>query len=369
MRIAAVRAIPVDIPYHKPFVIAGGPSTVATHVIVKITSDDGTVGIGEAAPMTSYSEETQADIIHAVERFLGPAVVGRDPLDLELIHELMERHLPGHHFAKAAVDLACYDLAGKTLGVPVYKLLGGLYRTKIPLAWAVGMDGIDAMVAEAVEFAGRGFETIKVKIGNDPRKDLEVVAAIRDAIGPKVGLRVDANQGYTPTVAIQVLRRMEKYDLQLIEQPVPRWDLDGMARVAAALDTPIMADESMFGPNDAINLIRFHACDIINIKIMKPGGLYNSKKVAAIAEAADIPCLVGSMIETGVGTAAGVHFAASTRNIAYPCELIGPMMLKDDVIKEDIYSANYVRGYLEAPGGPGLGVRLVENLEGMAAHV
>ncbi|HEX6971135.1 MAG TPA: enolase C-terminal domain-like protein, partial [Limnochordia bacterium] len=262
--------------------------------------------------------------------------------------------------AKAAIDIAAHDLAAKTLGLPVHRLLGGAVRRRVPLAWAVGLGSTEEMVREAQQYVARGFRTIKLKIGRDPRQDLQNVAAVREAIGPEIALRVDANQGYTVDVAIPTLRRMEAYDLQLIEQPVPRWDLSGMAKIAAALDTPILADEAVFDAHDAWRVIREQAADLINIKIMKPGGLYPSKQVAAVAAAAGVPCLVGSMIEMGPGTAAGLHFAASTPNVLYPSELIGPVMLAGDVICEDRFAPSAVPGYLEVSDEPGLGVSLLD---------
>ncbi|HYG59056.1 MAG TPA: enolase C-terminal domain-like protein, partial [Symbiobacteriaceae bacterium] len=356
-----IEAFPVDIPYHKPFVINGGPSYVGDHVITRVRTDEGIVGYGEGAPMVSYSDETQKDLLNGVLDYLAPAVAGLDPFDLEAIHHTMEAVLPGHHFAKASIDLALYDIMGKKLGVPVYKLLGGKVRDRIPIAWVVGIGPIDEMLADAVHHIGTyGFGTLKLKIGREPKKDLEMVRAIREAIGPNVKIRVDANQGYDVATAIRTLRQMERYDLELVEQPVPKWNILGMAEVAAALDVPIEADESMFGYHDAMTLIRLRAADIINIKIMKPCGLYGSKKVAAVAEAAGVTCLVGSMVEFGPGTAAGLHFAAANSVVAHACEMVGGMFFKGDVVEEDFSLKAVVDGCLPVPEKPGLGITLKE---------
>jgi L-Ala-D/L-Glu epimerase len=359
MRITRIEAFTADINYIKPFVINGGPSYVGDHVLTRVHTDEGIIGYGEGAPMVSYSDETQKDILNGVLDYLAPAVVGMDPFDLEAIHHRMEQVLPGHHFAKASIDLALYDIMGKKLNVPAYQLLGGKVRDRIPLAWVVGIGSTDEMVEEAVSYVGRyGFETVKLKIGREPAKDLDVVREVRAALGPSVKIRVDANQGYDVATAIKTLRKMEQYDLELVEQPVAKWNILGMAEVAAALDTPIEADESMFGYHDAMTLIKLKACDIINIKIMKPCGLYGSKKVAAVAEAAGLTCLIGSMVEFGPGTAAGLHFAAAHRVVAHACEQVGGFLFAGDVVEEDFGLSAVVGGSLKVPEGPGLGITM-----------
>ncbi|HYF76343.1 MAG TPA: enolase C-terminal domain-like protein, partial [Symbiobacteriaceae bacterium] len=253
------------------------------------------------------------------------------------------------------------DIMGKKLNVPAYQLLGGKVRDRIPLAWVVGIGSIDEMVEEAVSYVKKyGFETVKLKIGREPAKDLDVVREVRSALGPTVKIRVDANQGYDVSTAIKTLRKMEQYDLELVEQPVAKWNILGMAEVAAALDTPIEADESMFGYHDAMTLIKLKACDIINIKIMKPCGLYGSKKVAAVAEAAGLTCLIGSMVEFGPGTAAGLHFAAAHRVVAHACEQVGGFLFAGDVVEENFGLSAVEGGSLKVPEGPGLGITMKE---------
>jgi o-succinylbenzoate synthase len=359
MKIVEVRAHTVTLRYRRPFVIAGGASPSATNVIVTLRGDDGQVGYGEAAPMTAYSGETAGNIQSVLEEHFFPMLPGRNPLDLEALHADMDRRLSGHSFAKAAIDFACYDLAGRSLGLPVYALLGGKFRDRVPLAWAVGLGTVEEMVAEAVTYARAGFPTIKLKIGLDAALDLQVVREVRRAIGPEVAIRVDANQGYDRITAERTLPRMEEEGLQLIEQPIPRWDIDGMAALCRALTTPIMADESLYSLQEAMHLVQRGAADIFNIKLLKPGGLYRSRQVAAVAEAAGIPCIVGSMPEMGVGTAAGLHFAAATRAVSYPSELIGPLMFDGDILAGNpLGDLSRVPGYLAVSDAPGLGVGL-----------
>ena len=362
MKIAEVMTAVVHMPFYKEFHISGGGSPGATHVLVKVVSDDEVEGIGEAAPLTAYSDESYGTIEHVISEFLRPALLGKDPMDQELIEAHLDMAIPRHTFAKAAVDMALYDLVGKALGLPAYKLLGGLYRREVPQAWSIGIADTEEMVKEAVHFVEMGFHAIKIKIGRNPEEDLGHLAAVREAIGPKVKLRVDANQGYRSGEALSILRKMEKYDLEYIEQPLPRWDIEGLAALVAALDTPILADESAFTPQDVINLVRRRAADLINIKVAK-SGLSKGKRMAAIAEAAGMPCMVGSMIELGPGTAAGVHFAAATRNVTHPSELVGPLLFKDDVLERKIFSAEPRGGYWQVSDEPGLGIKLQEDID------
>lgn len=361
MKIASSSIRFVTRRYRRPFVIAGGESVEATNVVVTLVGEDGTRGFGEAAPMTAYSGETAAGIAAALEELLLPTIAGANPLDMEAIHGRMDARVHGNSYAKAAIDFACYDLAGKALGVPVTQLLGGRVRDRIPLAWAVGLGTVGEMVAEAAQYADAGFGTIKLKIGRDPELDLEVVRQVRAAIGPETAIRVDANQGYDTITARRVLPKMEAFDLQLIEQPLARWNLEGMAELCRRMDTPIMADESLHSLQDAFELARRGAADILNIKLLKPGGLYRSKQVAAVAEASGLACLVGSMPELGLGTAAGAHFAASAAVVRYPSELIGPLMFDGDILAGNPFGElQRVPGALTVPDGPGLGVELLD---------
>jgi o-succinylbenzoate synthase len=357
MRITEVLAYPVEMPYIKPWVISGGPTSVAANVLVQIVADNGLAGVGEGSPVPAYGDETQGTILHAIRDNLAGVLIGRDPFDEEAIFHAMDKRLHGHHFAKSAIDLALYDLRGKALGVPVYQLLGGIYRDKIELIEGVGLGDTETRVREAVEAVQKGFTIIKMKISGNPELDIEQVGAVRAAVGPKIRLRLDANQGYRSGDCLPVFKKLESFGLDYIEQPLPRWDLDGQAALAAALDTPIMGDESCYTPEDVMTLIRHKAVDIVNIKIMK-SGLFRSRKIAAIAEAAGLPCMIGSMVELGVGTAAGVHFGIATPAVTYACELVGAAFLVDDVCEGNPYTVIPPDHCWRVPAGAGLGVTL-----------
>jgi L-Ala-D/L-Glu epimerase len=356
MRIKQVIAYPVDLPYIEPWVISGGPTGVAANVIVQVISDDGIVGIGEATPVPAYGDETQESVLHAIRDHLAGGLIGRDPWEDEALWLEMDRRLHGHHFAKAALDIALYDLRGKALGLPVYQLLGGKVRDKVECVGGVGLGATEERVRKAVKEVEQGHRVLKMKISGDGDLDVEQVGAIRAAVGPKIHMRLDANQGYRSGSCLPVFKKLEQFGIDWFEQPIPRWDLDGLAYLAAALDTPIMGDESCYTPEDIITLVRHRAVDIVNIKIMK-SGLSRSKKIAAIADAAGIPCMVGSMGEFGIGSAAGVHFAIATPAVKYPCE-VGSTHLAEDVAEGNPYCVQPPERAWPLPEGPGLGITL-----------
>jgi len=357
LEIAKVAAFPVKMTFSIPFSVSTfSIPTVRSHVVVVIHTDEGISGVGETVPTPVFHEETVESILHNIKNYYGPALIGEDPFNVEGIMDKFDRILTGNPFARAAIDFALYDIMGKKTGIPVCMLLGGCYRDRYPVVWAVSLSSkTENIVREVTERVEMGFRTMKIKVGGDPDEDLNRLRIVRETVGSEVAIRVDANQGWTADKAIKIIRKMEKYDLQLVEQPVAAWDLEGMARVAKAIDTPVMADESLFSPQTAMRIIRLEAADILNIKVMKPGGLYNSKKIAMMAEAAGIPCLVGSMIEAGVGTAAGAHFAAANRVVSYPSETIGPCYFETDIVKEDMKPKD---GFIRVPTKPGLGVEL-----------
>jgi len=356
MQITKVACIPVDIPYRKTFRISGGGVDVNNNVLVMIVADDGLTGIGEATPLPAYSEETQGTVIHIIRDVLGPALIGQDPRQLDRLDDLMEATISHHPFAKGALSIALYDLVGKALGVPAYQLLGGKRHDRIGFNATVGIAPLEEMVADAVALVNQGFRDIKIKIGHDLKDDLARLRAIRKAVGPDIAIRVDANQGYRSGDALPALRQMESIGLLWIEQPVPRWDLDGMARLARELETNILADESVFTPADVLTLARHEAADVINIKVNKYG-LGNARRMAAVAAAAGLPCMVGSMMTMGVSVAAGLHFCAAN-DFPYTSELDGALLLADDVLAGNPYNVAPAEKFWPVPDGAGLGVTL-----------
>jgi muconate cycloisomerase len=281
----------------------------------------------------------------------------------------MDKAVKGYPYCKAAIDGALYDVVGKALKVPAYQLLGGLFRDRVPIAHSLGLMEIDKAVEEAMQAKSEGVKTIKLKCGIDPKRDVELVKQIRKAIGPDLNICTDANQGYpTAKAAVKITKAMEEYNLLYMEQPVE--GLDAMAEVARRVDTPIMADESAWTPQDVIEIVQKKAADIISIYTTKPGGMFRAKKVAAVAEAAGFRCNVNGSVETGVGNAANLHLAASTGVVTYGCVVpvstpkgkgkggIAGIYYQDDIITEPF---DYSDGDVIVSSKPGLGIELDED--------
>ena len=217
--------------------------------------------------------------MHMINDNFCPLLVGEDPFRIEHIHTLMDKCAKGHFYAKAAIDMALYDVVGKVLDTPVYNLLGGLYRDKIPIAHSIGIMPVQQGVDEALKVVDEGMKTIKLKIGLDPVRDVDMVRSVRQAVGPSIAITVDANEGYTtPSEAIRVLKQIDDYDVLFCEQPVV--GIDAMARVAQAVSIPLMADESAWTPEDVLRILEKKAAELISLYPTKPGGLFCAKKVA-----------------------------------------------------------------------------------------
>ena len=259
-----------------------------------VESDSGITGVGEACTDIGFFGEPLEEVQSAIDLYLGPKLLGKDPFDREQL--LYEIDFPGNSCAKSGIDLALHDLLGKALDLPVCNLIGGSQRRQVLAVMEVAGGAPDGMARQCVEWVEQGVRGFKAKVGGIPEEDAERLEAIRSAVGPEIMLRADANQGYTPKEAIRLCRLCERrgVGLELLEQPVPKWDLAGMAQVRAAVDALIEADEAAYTPHDVVQIIRAQAADVINIKIAKAGGLYQSKKIAAVAEAAGLECVIGT---------------------------------------------------------------------------
>jgi L-alanine-DL-glutamate epimerase-like enolase superfamily enzyme len=352
MRITDVQAFPVQIPFRRPFGVKRGSSPTSDHVLVRVVTDDGVAGWGEAAPNPLYSEERMETVLTMARGPIKQVIAGRDPLERELLLRDLDEALMGNSFAKAALDEALHDLVATQLGIPVAQLLGGIVRELIPLAMPLGIGDVATTVADAEAFVAAGFATLKLKVGRDPSADLERLRAVRNAVGPGVKLRVDANQGFSEG-DLPILRAMEAVGLEYIEQPLPRWNVRGMSRVAKALDVPIMADESAFTEQDVLELIDHGAADGVIIKVAK-SGFSHAQGIATVASAAGMLVEVSEMGASSVGLAAGVHFAASLRTLSYACEIIAPM-LYERMPWDKTKLLSEVAGW-RVPRLPGLGV-------------
>jgi muconate cycloisomerase len=360
LTIGDVRLIVADIPVSRPHHMSFTTLTAVNFVFVRIETQEGLVGWGEAACLggPTWSEESAESIAATLERYVIPWLVGRDAAQLEALRLEMARRVQGNPFARAAVEMALWDLNGRALEVPVHRLLGGRVRDRVPLSWSLAVAGGDAELAEAREKVARGHRIFKVKTAAHPvAVDVGRVRAIREAVGPDVRLRVDANQGWDRPTALRAIRAMEPYDLDFVEQPVPRWDLDGLAEIARSVSVPIMADESCASPQDALGIARRGGVSILALKLTKSAGLASTMAIARLAEAAGLGCYVGCMIETSLGTAAYLQAALAAAPVTWGCELFGPLLLRGDVVREPV---RYADGCILALDGPGLGVDVDE---------
>src|SRR6266571_9103695 len=246
MKIADVRVIQADIPVERPHKMSFTTLEAVNFVFVRLETANGMVGWGEAACLggPTWSEESSESVAATIERYIAPWLIGRDATGLEALRLEMARRVQGNPFARAAVEMALWDLNGKALGVPVHRLLGGRVRESVPLSWSLAVESSDAEVAEARAKVALGHRIFKIKTAAHPvAHDVERVRRLREAVGPDVSLRVDANQGWDRPSALRAVRALEPYGLDFVEQPVPRWDLDGMAEIGRRVDVPIMADE------------------------------------------------------------------------------------------------------------------------------
>ena len=366
MKITRIDTRIVEIPVKSPYVYSHGVLTAFSNVLVWVHTDEGVVGVGEASfvPGGGVSEETPESTKPMIDRYFAPQLLGEDPFDLERIHHKMDAAVPRNLIAKCGIDLALWDLMGKALDKPVCKLLGGVFDPKVLCTYTLSIDTPERMAEQALLRKRQGYKALVIKIGREPAGDLERLRLVRDAVGDELSIRLDANEAYWPDQAILIIRQMEKYHPEFVEEPVKRWDLDGMARVAQAVDTPISSDESNSSIDTVTRIIQKRAADIINIKISKNGGLYRSKKIAALAEAAGIPCIVGGANTYEVGRQACRHFAVSTAQAqmgmgSEGCAPASQSKIDDVTMRvltyEDVTAG---KGYVEVIPGPGLGVAL-----------
>ena len=368
MKITGVETRIVEIPVRNPYVFSHGVLKTFSNVLVWIHADRGLRGIGESSfvPGGGVSEETPESTKPMIDHYLAPALIGEDPFDLERLNQKMDAVVPRNLAAKCGIDLALWDLMGKALEQPAYKLLGGSFDLQVLCTYTLSIDSPERMAEQASLRKNQGYKTLVVKIGRDPATDLERLALVREAVGEEVNLRLDANEAFWPEQAIGIIRRMERYHPEFVEEPVKRWDLDGMAKVARSVGVPISSDESNTSLESVMKIIQKGAAGIINIKISKNRGLTRSKKIAALAEAAGIPCIVGGANTYEVGRQACRHFAVSTpqAQMGMGSEGCAPASQSkiDDVTKavmtyEDVTRGN---GFVGVLPGPGLGVELDE---------
>jgi muconate cycloisomerase len=354
LKIKSVEAFKLSLPV-KPENLSFGRIDRIDYVIVRVEAGKFT-GYGEAATLQGprWSEESKETIYEIVENYLARIVVEKETSEFRKIVNLMEDNVQGNNFAKAAVEMAILDALGKELDTPVYSILGGKYRDSIPLSWTIANNDPEIDAKESIKMVGKGWRILKIKVGSLPlKKELERISSVREAVGDDVSLRIDVNQGWKLNQAIAALESLKKNTVDLLEQPLPKWDTDGAAVVAGRTDIPIVADESLCTVQDAIELIQRRAAGVFAYKLTKMGGMTNAQITNSIARRYGIDSYIGCMIETSIGTAAYLNFAAAIPELEYGCELFGPLRIKDDVVTKKI---EYRNGNVLVPNGPGLGI-------------
>lgn len=332
MKITDVRLAKISIPLRVPFKTALRSVDSVEDVIVEVVTDTGEVGYGEAPPTGVITGDTTGAIIGAIRDHIAKSIIGKDIDDLEDVLQTIQKCIVHNSSAKAAVDMAVYDLYGKLYKIPVHKLLGSA-RNKIVTDITISVNPPEQMAVDTHDAIKRGYDCLKVKVGVDPELDVARLSAVRAAAGDNVLIRIDANQAWSPKQAVRILNAMQEKGLQieLVEQPVKAADVEGLKFVTERSYVPVLADESVFSPEDALKIMQVHAADYINIKLMKCGGIYNALKIISAAEVYGVECMLGCMLEGKVSVNAAVELACA-KKIITKIDLDGPVLCKEDPI-------------------------------------
>ncbi len=359
MKIKDIELYRLSVPLKRPFKTALRTVDAAEALIVKVLTDTEHSGYGEAPPTAVITGDTLESVAGAVERFIKPKLVGMDVSNLEGIMERIETSMVHNTSAKAAVDMAVYDLYGKLYHAPLYRLLGG-YRQFLETDVTISLNEVGVMVEDSVRAVEDGYGILKVKVGGGFPADLERVRQIRKAVPPEVRLRVDANQGWTAKESVRIIRAMEEegLDIELVEQPVRAGDVEGLKFVTDHVATEILADEAVFSVQNAVDIIQLRAADLINIKLMKTGGIYNALKICGLAETYHVSCMIGCMLETNVAITAAAHFAMAKRNVTL-VDLDGPALSRYNPVQG---GALFDGSRITLTEAPGLGISAIEGL-------
>lgn len=357
MRITRFELFPLRIRLKAPFVTSLGELTEVESVVLRASTDDGTIGWGECNPFWSINGETQETCM-AVGKHLAKALIGHHAEDIEGAHRIMDRLIFGNSSIKSAFDIALHDIAGQAAGVPLYRFLGGTMNRDLITDYTVSLGSPEKMAKDAQVIVRNGFTVIKVKLGAGAAEDIARIRAIREAIGNGIPLRIDANQGWTPEIAIQVLNALSSFNIQHCEEPIPRWQFMQMRSVKEASSIPIMADESCCDHHDAERLIALGACQRFNIKLGKSGGLFKARKIITLAEAAGMEVQIGGFLESRLAWTAAAHLALSSDAVQF-CDMDTPLMFTADPVRSGIsYGPG---GIISTPELPGLGAVIDPN--------
>jgi muconate cycloisomerase len=360
MRIASIETVVFDLPTTRPHKLAMATINQQGLVLVRIRDEDGNEGLGEASVIPHYGAETVEAIQLVIDRYLAPPLIGADPALLRNVLATMDGVLKDNLYAKAAIEMACVDLVARRMGVPASALFGGAARDRLPVLLVLGAGDADKDIAQAREMLDRRLhDRFLVKLGNgDPRDDVARAAAVKKALGDDVRVHADANQSWNEATATWAIERLEDAGIAIVEQPLPRADIDGMRRLTERFTIPIMADEAIDTVESAAAFARVRAADAFSIKVTKHGGMLRTREVASIAEAAGLTLFGGTMLESGVGTAAFAQIFSTVRALDWGCQLFGPLLFADTITVEQPVYRDF---QLEVPAGPGFGMTIDED--------
>lgn len=357
--IQKVEAVIVDLPTIRPHHLSMTVMKNQAMVIVRLFAGDAIEGIGEATTIggLSYGEESPESMKLNFDTYFAPLLIGKDATNIHQIMYLLEKSIRGNRTVKSAVETALLDAQGKRLGVSVASLLGGATTNELPVLWTLASGDTAKDIEEAQELLRqKRHNTFKLKIGwGKPGESTNHVIAIKKALGDDVKITVDVNQAWDETTAKKEICKLQNAGIDLIEQPIVKDNINGLARLTQMFIVPIMADESLNDASDAFRLARIRAADAFAVKIAKSGGLFNVLKTAAVAEAADIALYGGTMLEGTIGTMASAQAFSTLKNMSWGTELFGPLLLTDDIVKTGITYENYT---LKISEKPGLGLEL-----------
>ncbi len=354
MVITDIQFLVTGFRFEEPLKVAFASITDMDSCIVKVLTNEGITGFGEAAPLPFVTGDN-LDTILTVGKDLKEALIGMDPRSIGAVHRVMDKLYTGNGAVKAGIDIACYDIAAKSAGVPLYKYLGG-DDPHVHSDVTIGIDTPERMAVKASDWASRGFDILKIKLGEAIDIDAARIRAIRQAVGPDIRLRIDANQGWTVKDTLRISTQLDELGIGLIEQPVPADDFDGLKEIRDHSGLLVAADESCHGIKDAMRLSSMRAADLVNIKLMKCGGIYPAIKIAAICESAGLRCMIGCMGESTIGNLAGMHLAAAL-DIIQEVDLDSIYLLKQDTV---LGGYDHVGGAATLWDTPGLGCGVKE---------
>ena len=358
MIITEIYIAQLTIPLIRPFITAVRRTDCVNDVVLIIKTDNGHLGYGSAASTPAITGDSTESIISAVKEILGPQLIGRDISELNLLLQMNNQAIVGNTSAKAAIDIGLHDLFAQYCGVPLYQLLGG-NKNSINSCITISVKAIEEMVIDAIDLVNQGYKTLKIKLGLNPIEDIERVQAIRRAVGNDITLLVDANQGWSYEDALKVIKAFKQRHLNipLVEQPVSARDIQLLKEISAQVDCSIIADEACFSPEDALNIATIKACDGINIKLMKSGGIENAQAIYNIARTAQIEVMVGCMLESPIGIAAIASFALSKPDIIY-ADLDPIYLIRDNYV---LGGVQHIDNKIILSDRPGLGIEGISN--------